>query len=112
MSNHDRGVLIPSPLLILLALAAAGCFGRSAASVQAEFETYVAGANACATATDCTIVYADCPLGCVVSVRVDRAADVQRKAAELVADYRAGGGGCVYDCIGPVEPVCTAAGRC
>jgi hypothetical protein len=113
MRIHDRFVATTSSLLALplLALAAAGCLGRSEASVRAEFDAYVAGANSCTATSDCVIAYPDCPLGCVVAVRSDRKADVEAKAADLISQYRAGGGRCVYDCIGPVDPVCTD-GKC
>jgi hypothetical protein len=110
MHDHDRRVATVSPFLLLLALAA-GCLGRSEASVRAEFNAYVAGANACSVPTDCAIAYADCPLGCVVSVRTDRKADVEAKARALVADYQRGGQSCQYDCVGPVATTC-AGGRC
>jgi hypothetical protein len=111
MRNHDRLVATASRILALplLALTAAGCLGRSEASIRNEFDAYVAGANSCTAASDCVLAYPGCPLGCVVAVRADRKADVEAKAADLISQYRAGGSGCVYDCIGPVDPVCTDA---
>jgi hypothetical protein len=83
----------------------------SAEEVSAEFDAYVATANACALDADCAIASADCPLGCWVVVRRDRVADVERRAEELIADYERGGARCYYDCVAPGTPVCTA-GRC
>jgi hypothetical protein len=111
MRDPDRTVAAPSRLLALLALCATACLGRSEASVRNEFDAYVAGANSCTATSDCVIAYPGCPLGCVVAVRADRKADVEAKAADLISQYRAGGSGCVYDCIGPVDPVCTN-GKC
>lgn len=87
-----------------------GC-APSAEEVQATFAEHVATANTCTAATDCAIASVGCPLGCWVVVRVDRVDDVERRGAELVADYERGGARCYYDCVQPGAPVCTE-GRC
>ena len=94
-----------------LTLGASCLLGRSEESVKSEFDAYVQGANHCQDATECGVAYADCPLGCFVAVRADREADVEAKAKDLVAQYRRGGGACVYDCAVPGDMICLG-GRC
>lgn len=91
------------PLLLLLAC--------STESVRRDFDDYVATVNACEAASDCTLVFTDCPLGCFHAVRVDKKADVEAEAARLVNLYRAGGQSCAYDCVQPGEVTC-ADQRC
>jgi hypothetical protein len=90
-----------------------GCvlFAPSEEDVKAEFDDYVASANSCSTADDCAYASAGCPLGCVVAVRKDRVADVERKARELIDDYESGGRACEYECVQPLGVTCRA-GRC
>jgi hypothetical protein len=94
--------------LVLLLLA--GC-AASEDEVRAEFDDYVAGANSCTMAADCTVIYPACPLGCWRAVRADRKADVEAKARELVKRYQRGGAGCAYSCIS-AGPVACVANRC
>jgi hypothetical protein len=96
--------------LALVAFVLVGC-AATAEEVRADFEAYVAGANACAVDADCAIASGDCPVGCWVVVRVDRVDDVERRAQELVSDYERGGARCEYDCVPPGDPICDG-GRC
>ncbi len=89
-----------------------GCeLALSQDEARARFEAYVDGANHCATAQECAVASAGCPLGCFTIVRADRKADVEAKARELIKDYERGGQSCQYDCatLGPL--LCTD-GRC
>jgi hypothetical protein len=95
--------------LLLLALLAS-C-GASEEDVMRRFAAYVAGANHCTAVTECAVVFPGCPLGCATAVRADRAADVERTAKSLIAEYERGGARCVYDCNVPKDLVC-AEGRC
>jgi hypothetical protein len=109
----------PTPMITLLAGAAfatvlavlPSCGRTSEEEVRARFAAYVAGANQCQAASECTIAYGSCPVGCWVAVRADRKDDVERTAHELVAEYNRSGVACVYDCTTP-GPVSCKAGRC
>lgn len=111
MSKRDRRVAVASRWAWALVLGGACVLGRSEESVRDEFKTYVDGANHCMDARECTMAYADCPLGCTVAVRADRKADVEQKARELVNAYERGGHSCVYDCAAPTGVACLV-GRC
>ena len=92
------------PLLALLC-----CSSPSADEVKDEFDRYVADRADCTTADDCTVVAADCPLGCWVAVRADRTGEVEEKAEELVDDYESGGARCDYECAAAPAVACTAS---
>jgi hypothetical protein len=94
----------------LLMTTALACLA-SEEDLQQEFASYVAGASACAAATECAIATTDCPLGCSHAVRADRKADVENKGRELVARYQRGGRRCDYECVVP-GPLACVAGRC
>ena len=79
--------------------------------MQQEFDAYVAKANQCEETAQCTLATAGCPLGCVVAVRVEAKADVERKARELIEDYESGGAMCAYDCAAVSGAECRD-GRC
>jgi hypothetical protein len=53
----------------------------------------------------------DHQIPCWVSVRQDRAAEVERKGRELVNDFESGGSGCDYECAARGTPSCKS-GRC
>jgi hypothetical protein len=95
---------------VSLLLACSGC-APSEDDIQTAFGETVADSNACDVDGDCDIASSDCPLGCWVAVRADRVEAVERRAAELIADYERGGTRCEYDCSAPGTPTC-AAGRC
>lgn len=107
--RHPRAMC--RALFLLAGVAALQGCAPSADEIQAAFDAHVEGANACATDGECAIASAGCPLGCWVVVRAERVADVERRAAELIADYERGGTRCEYDCVAPGTPVCVA-GRC
>jgi hypothetical protein len=90
-----------------------GCvlLAPSEEDVQAEFNEYVSGANACSTDDECAYASAGCPLGCQVAVQKDRVGDVERKARELIDDYETGGRACAYECV-PALGVACRGGRC
>jgi hypothetical protein len=79
--------------------------------VKRDFDAFVADANACQAADECTVVFTDCPLGCFVAVRADRKSDVEAEAARLTKLYRSSGQSCAYDCVTPGEVSCVAQ-RC
>ena len=94
-------------LASLLAATALSCSAPSEETIKAEFDAYVAGANACAAASDCAIVFPGCPLGCEVAVRADRSVDVMKKAGSLIQQYESGNqAGCAYSCA-QSHAVCT-----
>jgi hypothetical protein len=97
----------------LAALAVGGCFFfPTEEEIKERFRDYVNGANQCAAAAECAVASPGCPLGCWVAVRVDRKADVEAKARDLIADYERRGQTCDYGgCIQPGELTCTQ-GRC
>lgn len=105
MKAWQRPVLIAAGLVGL-----AGCT-QSEADVRKEFADYVAGANSCRVAADCTVAYGACPVGCWVAVRSDRKSDVEAKARELVDAYNRYGQSCVYGCTTPGPVACVEA-RC
>jgi hypothetical protein len=106
--GRDTAVLI---LSLFLGFVASACGAPSADDIKKEFTAYVAGANSCTAAADCTVVVASCPLECWVAVRADRQADVEAKARALVTDYERGGESCAYDCVAPGPTMCVQ-GRC
>lgn len=86
-----------------------GC-GRSDAELKAELDAFVATRNECAASSECVLASADCPVGCFAAVNVEHKAAVEKKAAELVAEYERWGAACDYECIsGGAECV---EGRC
>jgi hypothetical protein len=91
-------------------LGVAGC-APSEEDIEREFDAYVEGANACSSASECSIAATECPLACFVAVRTDRVASVERKARELVQDYESGGESCDYSCLPPGAVECVR-GRC
>jgi hypothetical protein len=93
-------------LAISLAIVAAGSCAPSADDIKKEFDEFVSTANQCTAASECTVASVQCPLGCFVSVRADRKADVEAKGRSLVAAYQRGGARCDYDCIGAGAPTC------
>jgi hypothetical protein len=96
-------------LAILVSLLSTGC-SRSEAELKAEFDAFVATRNECQATSECVLAGADCPLGCSVAVNVEHKAAVEKKAAELVAEYERWGASCAYECIGG-KPECVE-GRC
>jgi hypothetical protein len=100
-------------LLVAAACLASGCilFAPSEEDVKNDFAVVVDGANHCTESDQCTLVSAGCPLPCWVSVRKDRAAEVERKGRELVDDFESGGSMCVYECASRGTPICKN-GRC
>jgi hypothetical protein len=76
-------------------------------AIQARFEAFVNTANQCTEASECTIVTPGCPLGCFVSVRADRRAEVEAKAHALVTEYQRWGAHCDYDCAAAGVPTCS-----
>jgi hypothetical protein len=100
-------------LLLATAFLASGCilFAPSEEDVKNDFAVVVDGANHCTESDQCTLVSAGCPLPCWVSVRQDRAAEVERKGRELVNDFESGGSGCDYECAARGTPSCKS-GRC
>jgi hypothetical protein len=97
MDRPAAGRCVGWALSGLLALAAAGC-APSEEEIKAHFNAYVETANACTMGSECALAMADCPLECV-AVRVERVADVEAKARELIKDWergdrKCGGGGC------------------
>jgi hypothetical protein len=110
--GFERMNAITTSLLCLafLAVACAGC-ARSEEDIQREFDEVVAGANECADAVECVLVFPGCPLGCFVAVNEANAAEVEQRAQELVDAYQSGGRACQYDCAAP-GPITCVAGRC
>jgi hypothetical protein len=86
---------------------AASLEGDSDREIKARFTDYVNRANMCTMASECALAFTECPLGCYVAVRVDRKADVEAKARELVNDYERGGRNCAYGCVAPGPVTCT-----
>lgn len=93
-------------LCILLFLAATAC-GPSAQEIQSQFQERVDQSQACETASDCSLIYPGCPLGCYVAVRADLADELSAYAAQLISDYESGGVSCAYGCAEPGELVCS-----
>jgi hypothetical protein len=91
-------------LLALVVVVA--CSPLTEEETSALFKQYVATANGCREASECTVIFTECPLGCFTAVRRDRKADVEGKAQELVARYRGSGGGCIYSCAQPGALTC------
>ena len=97
--------------LFVLVLVLPAC-SPSEVDIQKAFEERVAQSQHCESASECTLIYPGCPLGCFVAVNVDEADALADYASELIADYESGGVACNYGCIGApevdcVEQVCT-----
>lgn len=114
MSASARRVYARAIELVLVAgFLGSACmlFAPSEEDVQNDFAVVVDESNRCSAPDECTSVSVGCPLPCAVSVRKDRAAEVERKGRELVEDYESGGRSCAYECVGPQTPTCKN-GRC
>lgn len=96
-------------LAIVFSLMTFGC-ARSEAELKAEFDAFVATHDECAVTDECVLASAGCPLGCSAAVNVKHRAAVEKKAADLVAEYERWGRACAYDCVGAV-PMCVE-GHC
>ena len=88
-----------------LSFSLAAC-APSEAEVKRDFAKAVAASNSCATASDCALASADCPLGCGVAVNRNQVARIERIAKDLIEDYERFGRACAYECVGPREIVC------
>lgn len=88
----------------LWVLALAAC---SPESVNRDFDAYLDTVNSCVAASDCTVIFTDCPLGCFHAVRNDQKADAEAEAARLVTRYRSSGQSCAYDCATPGAVTCS-----
>jgi hypothetical protein len=96
-------------VVVVGALLMVGC-SRSEAELKAELDAFVATRNECAATDECVLASADCPLGCFVAVNAKHEVAVEKKAADLVAEYERWGRACEYECIaGKAECV---EGRC
>lgn len=96
--------------IVLASLLGVACGPPTAEEIQQEFDEYVAERNHCSAATECTLVFSGCPLGCAVGVRTEYEQEVKDKAAELIDEYRSGGEACMYSC--PASVVECEEGRC
>jgi hypothetical protein len=103
-----RGRLLWGPAALALWL---GCGGDSEEDIRTRFRNYVAGANQCEVAADCTAVVPGCPLGCFVAVRLDRKTDVENQARVLLEEEHRSGRQCEYSCPDP-GPVSCIQNRC
>jgi hypothetical protein len=103
-------MLSKSPVVFFIALGCASC-ARSEEDIQQELDDVVAAASACADASECTLAYPGCPLGCFVAVNAAKKDDVEAKARELINSYQSGGRSCAYDCAAP-GPLECVEGHC
>lgn len=99
------------PATVFCVVAAGFGCGPSEGQIRDEFRRYVHGANQCEEARECALVYPGCPLGCFVAMRSDRAAEVERKAQQLIEDYESDTTSCEYGCPPPGAVQCVD-GRC
>ena len=96
--------------LLFLGIICLSC-ARSEEDIQQEFDEVIAASNDCSDASECTLVYPGCPLGCFVAVNTSKETEVEEKAAELIKSYESGGRACAYDCIAP-GPLECVSGKC
>lgn len=107
--NTNRFSLVAA-MVLLSGLFCVACGPPSEEEIQQEFDEFVAERNHCSAATECTLVYPGCPLGCAVGVRTEFAGEVNDKADELIEDYESGGQACAYDCMATTADC--VEGRC
>lgn len=93
---------------LIVSISLTSCGGDSAPSeeeVQSEFNLAIELAKDCTEDSECTLVYAGCPLGCDVAVSSSEAERISNLASRLRDEYQGGGSGCVYDCAA-VQAMC------
>jgi hypothetical protein len=100
----------PAPVPHQPALPAAG----ASAAAKEEFVAFVASRQACASASECTIVPGSCPFGCFIPAASASAAEVTAKLTALGERLEKIGNRCVYRCMAPptarcVEHRCSAS---
>jgi hypothetical protein len=79
---------------------------RASCAAKEEFAAFLAARQACASATDCTVVPGSCPFGCFVPAANAAAAEVTAKLTALGERLDKTGNRCVYRCMGPPAPRC------
>lgn len=96
-------------LSILVSVTLISCGGDSAPSeeeIQTEFNLAVELAKDCTEDSECTLVYAGCPLGCDVAVSSSEAERISNLASSLRREFQSGGAVCDFSCI-PMQAMCS-----
>ncbi len=70
---------------------------------EQDIHTVIEKANYCESTDDCKIVSFGCPFGCGSYINKKEEKPLQEKVVKYFLSH---GERCIYDCVGPVEPVC------